>query len=126
MKKIVLPGELVSIEQKRMGEHVFSQNDKIFADVLGIAHMDGPVAYVVPLRGRYTPKTDDLIVGIVAQTLHNGWLVNINAFYLAFVSNKEVRDNLQVGSILSAKIMDVSETKDVSIGFVRMFYGGEG
>jgi exosome complex component RRP4 len=68
---------------------------------------------------------NDLIVGIVAQEVHSGYLVDINSFYLAFVYQKELRDPLQVGSIVSAKVMNVSETNDVELGFVRVFYGGE-
>jgi exosome complex component RRP4 len=83
------------------------------------------MASVVPLRGRYLPRMNDLIVGIVAQEVHSGYLVDINSFYLAFVYQKELRDPLQVGSVLSAKVMNVSETNDVELGFVRVFYGGE-
>jgi exosome complex component RRP4 len=125
MKRIVLPGEMVTAERKRLGEHVFDQNGKIFSDVLGIASVDNVVASVVPLRGRYLPRMNDLIVGIVAQEVHSGYLVDINSFYLAFVYQKELRDPLQVGSIVSAKVMNVSETNDVELGFVRVFYGGE-
>ncbi len=125
MKRIVLPGEMVTEERKRLGEHVFDQNGKIYSDVLGIATVDNVVASVVPLRGRYLPHMNDLIVGIVAQEVHSGYLVDINSFYLAFVYQKELRDPLQVGSVLSAKVMNVSETNEVELGFVRVFYGGE-
>lgn len=125
MKRIVLPGELLSEEGKKAGEHVFVRNGKLFSDVMGIASTDGPVAFVVPLSGKYLPKPNDWIIGLVAQTLHNGWLVDINGFWLAFVSNKEMREPLRNGSIISAKIMNVSDNFDVELGFVRVFFGGE-
>lgn len=125
MKRIVLPGEVVTEGRKRLGEHVFDQNGKICSDVLGIASVDNVLASVVPLRGRYAPHMNDLIVGIVAQTVHNGYLVDINSFYLAFVYQKELRDPLTVGSVVSAKVMNVSETNEVELGFVRVFFGGE-
>lgn len=125
MKRIVVPGELITEERKRAGEHAFARGDRVFSDALGLVSEDGPVVSVVPLRGRYVPKTNDLIIGVVAQGVHNGYLLDINGFYLAFVYAKELRDPLNVGSVVSAKIMNVSETNEVELGFVRVFFGGE-
>ncbi|MFH0955106.1 MAG: KH domain-containing protein [Candidatus Micrarchaeota archaeon] len=125
MKKIVVPGELLTEERKRMGEHVYASQGKIFSDTLGIFQDEGSVASVVALKGRYIPMRDDLVIGIVAMDVHAGYLVDINSFYYSFVSKKEIRDSLKSGSIVSGKIMEVSETHETSLGFVRVFYGGE-
>lgn len=125
MKKIVVPGELLTEERKRMGENVYSSQGKIYSNTLGLFQEDGNTASVVALKGRYVPMRDDLIVGIVAMDVHAGYLVDINSFYYSFVSKKEIRDSLKPGSIVSGKIMEVSETHETSLGFVRVFYGGE-
>ncbi|MBS3061823.1 MAG: hypothetical protein J4215_04545 [Candidatus Diapherotrites archaeon] len=123
-KKIVVPGELVTEERKRLGEHVYIRDGKIFSDTLGISRVEGNFASVVPLRGKYVPQMNDLIVGIVAQEVYPGYLVDVNGVNYAFVSKKELRDPLQVGTVVSAKVMSVNETHDVELGFVRVFYGG--
>ncbi len=52
-------------------------------------------------------------------------MVDINSFYHSFVSKKELRDLLRVGSMVSAKVLSVNEVLDAEIGFVRQFYGGQ-
>ena len=108
-----------------MGEHVYASQGKIFSDTLGLYAEDGSMASVVPLKGRYVPMRDDLIVGIVALDVHAGYLADINSFYYSFVNKKEIRDSLKLGSIISGKIMEVSETHETNLGFVRVFFGGE-
>ncbi len=123
-KKIVVPGELVTEERKRLGEHVFLKDGKIYSDTMGISKVEGNFASVVPLKGGYVPQANDLIIGIVAQEVYPGYLVDVNGTNYAFVSKKDLRDPLQVGTVVSAKVMSVNETHDIELGFVRVFYGG--
>ncbi len=124
MKKIVVPGELVSDERKRLGENVFLQDGKIFSNVLGIARVDGSTAYVVALRGSYRPQVNDLIVGVVSSEVYAGYFVDSNTVNSSFVSKKDLRDPLKPGTVVSAKVMDIRENGDLELGFVRVFYGG--
>ena len=124
-KKIVIPGELVSEERKKVGQHVFVENGKIFSDSLGLTYADSDFASVVPLHGKYLPQREDLIVGIVAQETFGGYLVDINSFYFSFVSKEFIRERLQKGSVISAKILSVNEINEAELGNVRVFYGGE-
>ncbi|MDO8624778.1 MAG: hypothetical protein Q7R47_01750 [Candidatus Diapherotrites archaeon] len=123
-KKIVVPGELITTERKRLGEHVFLQNGSVFSDTLGIARIEPNEVSVVALRGRYVPQVNDLVVGIVQMEIYPGYLIDVNTVGLSFVSKKEMRDPLQVGQIVSAKILSLNETRDVELGFVRVFFGG--
>jgi len=124
-KKIVVPGELVTEERKKLGQHVFVENGKIYSDSLGITYPASAVAYVVPLRGNYIPQRDDLILGIVSRETVKGYMVEINSIYPSYLSADKVRDNLQKGSIVSAKVADVNEINEAELFNVRVFYGGE-
>ena len=90
MKKVVIPGEVVSTERKRMGSNVFIQNGKICSEVLGITTDEGDMASVVALKGVYLPKENDVVVGIVSSEKFAGYNVNINCFYESFISRKEL------------------------------------
>ncbi|MDD5148400.1 MAG: exosome complex protein Rrp4 [Candidatus ainarchaeum sp.] len=124
-KRIVIPGELVSEERKKVGPHVFVENGKIYSDSLGLIYNDSQDASVVALHGKYVPQRDDLIIGVVVQETFGGYIVDINSFYFSFVSKEFIRDRLQRGSIISAKIMSVNEINEAELGQVRFFFGGE-
>lgn len=125
MKKIVIPGQLLSTERKRTGEHAFAQNGKIYSDVLGILDDKPSEISVVALEGKYTPKMGDVIVGVITSEKATGFMTELNSFAQSFISKKDVREQLKVGSIISAKVMGVSEIKEADLGQVRVFYGGE-
>lgn len=125
MKKIVIPGELVTAERKRVGEHVFIRDGKIYSDILGILSEEGSTVSVIPLQGRYMPVAGDLIVGVVSQDVFSGYIVDINSFYFSFISKKEMDEVLKIGSVISAKVDSVSEINEADLSNVRVFYGGE-
>ncbi len=124
-KRIVVPGELITEERRRLGEHVYLKDGKIYGDILGIAETDEQNAAVIPLRGKYMPKAGDLVVGIISGDVYSGYIVDINSFYSAFISKKELRETLKIGTVVSAKIEDVNEVNDVDLSNIRVFYGGE-
>ena len=124
-KKVVIPGELVTADRKKIGQHVFVKDGKIYSDSLGLTYSEGETASVVPLHGKYIPKPDDLILGIVTQETFNGYLVDINSLYNSYISKEFLRERLQKGSVVSAKILNVNEVNEADLGNVRVFYGGE-
>ena len=125
MKKIVIPGDIVTEERKRLGIHVFVENGKIYSDCLGITNTESETASVIPLEGKYIPYSGDLIVGIVKSEKHSVYEVDINSIYSSYMSKREIRETLKVGAILSAKVDSVNEVNEASISDIRIFYGGE-
>ncbi len=125
MKKIVVPGELVTEQRKITGEHVYSFNGKIYSDTIGITDNESTTASVVPLKGFYSPKQGDIIIGFVVSELFSGFLVEINSFYLSFMSKEGIREPLKRGSIVSARVIRVNELNEADIAEPRIFYGGE-
>ncbi len=125
MKKIVVPGEIVTEQRKRTGEHVYLQNGKIYSDVIGITDTESMNASVVALKGFYIPKENDIVIGLIAQELFSGFLVDIGSLYLSFLSKDSVREPLKRGSIVSVKVIKVNELNEADVGDTRVFYGGE-
>ncbi|MFH0970007.1 MAG: KH domain-containing protein [Candidatus Diapherotrites archaeon] len=124
-KDIVVPGELLSTENKELGSHTFGVGENIFADCLGIKNEKDNRISVVPLRGRYIPVENDVIIGIVKNEKFAGYDVEINSFYPSFVNKQDLREPLSIGSIISARIVKVNEMNEADIGMVRSIRGGE-
>jgi len=125
MKKIVVPGEVITEQRKRMGEHVYSSNGKIYSDVVGITDQESINASVVALKGFYVPQQNDIVIGLVTSELFSGFLVDIGAFHWSFMSKEGVREPLKRGSIVSVKVLKVNEVNDADLSEPRVFYGGE-
>ncbi len=124
-KKIVVPGEVVTVDRKKLGSHVYLYQGKIYADCLGIARVDGDMASVVPLEGKYLAQPGDLVVGVLVSEKFAGYHSDVNHFYPAFISKKEVQENLKPGTIVSAKVVDVNEMNELVLEQARVFYGGD-
>jgi exosome complex component RRP4 len=146
VKRIVIPGELLTEKRKMLGDHVFQKDGKIFADCVGLAVEDDTRVKVIPLKGKYMPRVGDIVVGIVAREEYAGYLVDINAFYHAFILKENILErnskpqyrqrarqprirqpmqHLDKGTIISAKIGEVDEINQVKLENIRIYHGGE-
>jgi len=84
-RKIVLPGDLVSTNPKAAGPGTYVENGKVYARVLGLLDKTDLGVRIIPLKGRYIPSIGDTVIGIVKEVTANGWIVNINSPYMAFL-----------------------------------------
>ncbi|MEI7961557.1 MAG: KH domain-containing protein [archaeon] len=125
MKKIVIPGELVSGERKRLGSNVFVVDGKIYSKVLGISEDEGEKAAVVPLEGKYFPQMEDVVIGVVTRVIFAGYNININSFVDSFIPRSVMREDLKKGDLISGKVNYVNELREAEIGFPRKMFGGE-
>lgn len=124
-RKIVVPGELLTDKRKKVGEHVFIEEGKVYADTLGLLEQDQDSVRVIPLQGKYMPKCGDLVVGIIAREEFSGYIVDINSFYYSFLRKENIRKPLEKGAVISAKIKSVNEINEAELENIRVFYGGE-
>lgn len=124
-RRIVVPGELVTEERKRIGRHVFLRDGKIFSDSVGLVSENDTSVSVIPLEGKYEPEMNDVVVGVVMEEKISGYTVNLNSFYPSYISKKSLRDPLRPNAVVSAKVMRVNEMKEIEIGMVRVLYGGD-
>lgn len=124
-RKIVVPGEVVTEAQKKLGSHVFLKEGKIVSDSLGFVSESDDFVSVVPLEGVYVPHYGDLIVGLVSGEKHAGYTVDINSIYESFISKRDFRERLKEGNVVSAKVSTVNDVNEADLENVRVFYGGE-
>lgn len=125
MKKVVLPGDLISSERKRLGNNVFVSEGKIYASVLGVYDDEKDTATVVPLEGKYEPRTDDSVVGVVTRVIHAGYTVDINSYKESFIPRSAMRNELRLGDVIFAKVSEVDEMKEANLSYPKRVYGGE-
>ena len=124
-KKVVIPGELVTEERIKLGSHVFVENGKVYSDALGLVYENREIASVIPLKGKYSPHRGDLVVGIVNSEKFSGYSIDLGLVNSSYISKDLVRDRLQRGTVISAKIAEVDEMGEAKLDEVRVFYGGE-
>lgn len=124
-KRLVIPGELVTEERKKLGSHVFVREGKIYSDSMGLVNDESDFASVVPLEGRYIPQVGDVIIGVITGERFAVYGIDINSFYASFIMKKELREVLKPGSIVSAKVMRVNELNEAELAMPRLFFGGD-
>jgi len=89
-KEIVVPGELVAEGMDYVpAVGTFREGDKIISSVLGLVNLSGRLIKVIPLSGRYIPKSGDVVIGKVADIGFSGWRVDIGWAFEANLSMKE-------------------------------------
>lgn len=116
-KKIVVPGEkLVSGEEYLPGDGTIRIGKDIKAVRFGLSEENGRLVKIIPLSGVFMPRRGNLVIGKVLDITFNGWIVDIDAPYQAFlplsecpryVNRKDLAEFLDIGDMLTAKINDI-------------------
>ena len=126
-KEIVVPGEALAEGMDYLpGSGTYRLDDKIIAKKLGLVNISGRAIKLVPLSGRYLPKYGDKIIAQVTDITMNGWIVDINSAYSAFLSMRDASsrfirkgDDLtkiyDVGDYIRAKIIKVTSQNLVDL-----------
>ena len=139
-RKIVIPGEVVgSLKEGQPGYGTYIDDENIVSKFLGIPKKTNDYFSVIPLSGVYVPKRGDKVIGIVSSVERVGWVVDVNAPWVAFMPLSEGvdefidlrRTNLKkffdVGDVIYGEIYDV-RGGDVHISmknpFCRKLKGG--
>jgi len=112
VRKLVLPGDLVSTNPRTAGYGTFVENGKVYAKIMGLMDKTDNFVRIIPLKGRYIPSPGDVVVGIVREVLSNGWNVDINSPYQAFLPTSEKPE------IRGRKMNDVLDMDDAIIAKV--------
>jgi exosome complex component RRP4 len=125
MKEVVVPGQIVSEDRKKLGSNVYVANGRIYSKVLGITDTEGEYANVVALNGLYMPVQDDAVIGIVSRVVFAGFGIDMNSFAASFIPKSAMREELRVGDVISAKVSYVNELREADLDFARKMQGGE-
>ncbi|MDO8554038.1 MAG: hypothetical protein Q7S22_04485 [Candidatus Micrarchaeota archaeon] len=120
-RKIILPGDRISDKVLRM-PNTYIENEMTYAAVVGMSDETGKF---ISLESCYKPVFEDVLIGIVTDVRHSGYSVDINLPSSAFVSARDMRTPLNAGDVIAAKVVDVDEVGEVSLGDIRKLPRGE-
>jgi exosome complex component RRP4 len=123
-RELVIPGDFLSEEDLKSGMGTYSDSQRTYASQLGVKNIRAGYINVVPLGGRYIPRSGDYIIGNIMDIGPSNWLVDIRAPYPAPLHVNEVPWRvefgdtarfLSVGDTILAKIQNVDEIKRVHV-----------
>jgi len=112
-REITIPGEkIVSGKEYLPGDGTRRENDDIVAGRFGLADISGRLVRVIPLSGIFMPRLGNVIIGRVVDITFNGWIIDMNAPYLAFLSLMEfsryvrgdLTEHMDIGDMVVAKV----------------------
>lgn len=126
-KQIVTPGDLIAEGEYIAGENTYAEDKKIFASRTGLIEYDNKRVNVVALKAFYMPRAGDIVIGTVVEIGFNGWTIDINSPYQAFLrpadvlsrpfkpQKDELSQVLDMGDLVVAKIISYDRTHDPQI-----------
>jgi exosome complex component RRP4 len=123
-KKYAVPGDLIA-EGKSLapGANAYKLGNGVYSMAVGIVEIAGNRAGVVPLEGKYVPRQDDIVVGIVIDYNAIAWTVDINSIFYGSIFVRDlvrrgsreklaISNVLNVGDVVAAKILSFSVNRD--------------
>ncbi len=122
-KKLVIPGEFLSDDANLADEGTYVEEGKVFSSVFGIASLKNHVR-VVPLSGKYIPRPDDMIIGIITEVSFSNWIVDIRSPYEGLlhisefprrIENTDMSKYLKVGDAIITLVTDVDPSMKVEL-----------
>ena len=123
-KQLVTPGELLAEGDYLPGENTYVEENKIYAQRIGLVDVDNKRVNMVALRAFYVPKVGDIVIGTVAEVGFNGWTIDIKSPYNAMLrasdvlsrpfkpQNDELSTVLSAGDLIVAKIVSYDRSHD--------------
>jgi exosome complex component RRP4 len=122
-RRIVLPGDLLSTNPKTAGYGTFVENGKVYAKIMGLMDKTENMVKVIPLKGRYIPSPGDVVIGVVREVVSNGWNVDINSPYSAFLpisekpetKGRKLNDVLEMDDSIIAKVVGIDPKMKVTL-----------
>jgi len=126
-KSISVPGETLAVGMDMLpGSGTYRDGEKIVANRLGLAMIDGRTIRLIPLAGRYVPKTGDTIICKVIDVGFSGWRLDTNSAYSAMLSMKDATSEFiqrganltqyyDLGDYIVCKIVNVTSQKLVDV-----------
>ncbi len=126
-KEIAVPGETLAMGMDVLpGSGTYREGEKIVANRLGLASIEGRAIKLIPLSGRYIPKTGDTVICKVIDVGFNGWRLDTNSAYSAMMSMKDATSEFiarganltqyyDLGDYIVCKIVNVTSQKLIDV-----------
>ncbi len=116
-KGIVVPGEVVATGQNYLpGDGTRRDGKDIVASRFGILQTDQRTFKIIPLSGVYVPRRGNIVIGRITDITFNGWMVDINSPYNAFllstecsgfISKRDLASYYNFGELIIAQIKEM-------------------
>ncbi|MBL7100622.1 MAG: KH domain-containing protein [Nanoarchaeota archaeon] len=102
-KDVVIPGEELAESMDYVpAAGTYRDGDKIIASQVGIVNISGRLIKIIPLSGRYFPKTGDTVIGKVINMSFSSWFIDIGYAYDGVLSLKDATSEyIEKGADLS-------------------------
>ncbi|MDD3177950.1 MAG: hypothetical protein PHR26_00350 [Candidatus ainarchaeum sp.] len=123
-KKIVIPGEFLTDQRKKLGSNVFLLNNKVYSQVVGLLSESTDYISVVALNGIYKPNVNDGIILIVKDDLPNGYVLEYNSFTDTFLPKSMIKKELKKGQIIFARLSSVNDNDTIDIDHINILPKG--
>ena len=126
-KEIAVPGEVLATGMDVLpGMGTYRIGENIHANRLGLVMIDGRAIKLLPLSGRYSPRTDDTIICKVIDVSFSGWRLDTNSAYSAMMSMKDATSEFiqrganltqyyDLGDYIVCKIVNVTSQKLIDV-----------
>jgi exosome complex component RRP4 len=124
-KQLVTPGDLLAEGAFFAGENTYRDGSKIYSARIGLADVIGNKLIVVPIKGAYIPRIDDIVIGRITDIGMSGWQVDICAPYPAMlpasetpmqrgrdIGRRDLSHILGVGDLVLAQVIAFDRTRD--------------
>ena len=123
-KQVVIPGELIAEGKYKIEGAYYTIGKKYYSRVLGLTEVVDEKVKVIPLKGKYIPRENDIVIGKIIDVGMTNWSVDINSPYTGILQVTEVFSKptsisrsslskiLNVGDIILAKIIMFDFTRD--------------
>ncbi len=116
-RRLSIPGEIIVSGEKYLpGEGTKRNGQNIISNRFGLIEESGRLVRIIPLSGAYSARRGNIVIGRVMDMTFNGWIVDINAPYLAFLlvsecprffNTGDLGEYLDIGDMFIAKVHSV-------------------
>jgi len=120
-RKIVVPGEKIAEGMIRMPGG-YSEGGATYATLVGFIDETGRY---VQLESRYTPMPDDIVVGMITDSRHAGYSVDLALPKEGFIPSRAVRITLELGDFIVARVRTIERDGVVELCEVRRLPKGK-
>jgi exosome complex component RRP4 len=117
-RKIIVPGETIMTGEEFLpGNGTRREGKDIVASRFGLVDISEKLIRVIPLSGVYIPRRGNTIIGQVIDVNFSGWMIDFNGpangfitlgEFPGYVNKDEMRDRLDFGDMVVAKIVNTS------------------
>lgn len=113
-RKLVVPGETIAEGEDYLpSDGTRREKKEIVSSRFGLAEEAGRLVKVIPLSGVYIPRRRNIIIGKVTDVTFNGWIIDINAPYQAFlplmeaprfIDKEDITEYMDIGDMVCAMV----------------------